>query len=58
MIIPVIGHLCLDIIEHPDKTETESYGGIFFSVVTLANLLPAKDTIRPASVSEKAIMMH
>ncbi|HMD13841.1 MAG TPA: carbohydrate kinase family protein [Bacteroidota bacterium] len=47
MIIPVIGHLCLDIIEHPDKTETQSYGGIFFSVVTLANLLSAKDTIRP-----------
>jgi len=47
MIITVIGHLCLDVIEHPDGTETEHYGGIYFSVVTLANLLKKSDTIQP-----------
>jgi sugar/nucleoside kinase (ribokinase family) len=47
MKITVIGHLCLDVIHHPDGTETQSYGGIFFSVATLANLLRARDTIAP-----------
>ena len=47
MTITVIGHLCLDVIHHPDGTETRSYGGIFFSLATLANLLGPKDTIFP-----------
>jgi sugar/nucleoside kinase (ribokinase family) len=47
MIITVIGHLCLDIIRHHDGRETRGYGGIFFSVATLANLLQPRDTIRP-----------
>ena len=47
MIIAVIGHLCMDVIQHADGTETQSYGGIYFSVATLANLLTDEDTIRP-----------
>ena len=47
MKITVIGHLCLDVILHPDGTETQSYGGIFFSVAALANLLGPKDTVAP-----------
>ena len=47
MKITVIGHLCLDAIQHPDGTETQSYGGIFFSVATLANLLGKRDIIVP-----------
>ena len=47
MIVAVIGHLCLDVIQHADGTETRSYGGIYFSVATLANLLTDEDTIRP-----------
>ncbi len=47
MTITVIGHLCLDVIHHADGTESESYGGIFFSLATLANLLGPRDTIYP-----------
>jgi len=48
MIIPVIGHICLDVIHHHDGTTSESYGGIYFAVATLANLLdPKNDTVRP-----------
>jgi sugar/nucleoside kinase (ribokinase family) len=47
MKITVTGHLCLDIIRHPDGSETRSYGGIFFSVAALANLLGPKDTVAP-----------
>jgi sugar/nucleoside kinase (ribokinase family) len=37
----------MDVIHHADNTETQSYGGIFFSVATLANLLSESDTIVP-----------
>jgi len=47
MTITVIGHLCLDVIRHSGRNETRSYGGIFFSVATLANLLGPNDTILP-----------
>ena len=47
MKITVIGHLCLDIIEQPDGNETQSYGGIFFCVSALANLLGKNDTVVP-----------
>jgi sugar/nucleoside kinase (ribokinase family) len=47
MTITIIGHLCLDVISHADGTETQSYGGIFFSVATAANLLCPNDTIYP-----------
>ena len=47
MTITVIGHLCLDVIDHTDGTGTEGHGGIFFSVATLANLLGENDRIYP-----------
>ncbi|TAK57900.1 MAG: carbohydrate kinase family protein [Bacteroidetes bacterium] len=47
MNITVIGHLCLDVIHHHDGTETQSYGGIFFSVATLASVLGEKDAVLP-----------
>src|SRR5258707_3835355 len=47
MKIVVIGHLCLDVIHHADVPETKGYGGIFFSIAALANLLPVEDTIVP-----------
>jgi len=45
--ITVIGHLCLDEIRHADGRTTRSYGGIYFAVATLAEILPPADTIRP-----------
>jgi sugar/nucleoside kinase (ribokinase family) len=45
--IAVVGHLCLDIIRHSDGKETKSYGGIFYSVGALANLLKPGDVISP-----------
>jgi sugar/nucleoside kinase (ribokinase family) len=47
MKITVIGHLCLDVIHHADGSETESPGGIFFSVAALAHLLTPPDTVVP-----------
>src|ERR1041385_952216 len=47
MTITVVGHLCLDVIHHSTGKETRSYGGIFFSVATLANLLNNGDTVHP-----------
>lgn len=49
MVITVIGHLCKDVIHLPDEKETqqESFGGILFSVLTLANLMSEKDRIQP-----------
>jgi len=47
MKITVVGHLCFDVIHHADGTETRSPGGIFFSIATLANILPLNDIIQP-----------
>jgi sugar/nucleoside kinase (ribokinase family) len=49
MIITVIGHLCKDIVHLPDEKETqqESFCGILFTVLTLANLMSEKDRIQP-----------
>jgi sugar/nucleoside kinase (ribokinase family) len=50
MKIVVIGHLCLDVIHQPGENgmrEFQGYGGIFFSVATLANLLPDGGSIIP-----------
>jgi len=47
MKITVIGHICLDVIELPNGTTSQSYGGIFFSIAALANLLNKNDTIIP-----------
>ena len=47
MTITIIGHLCLDVIHHANGAETQSYGGIFFSIATAANLLSSNDTVYP-----------
>ena len=47
MKITVIGHLCLDVIQRADGSESEGYGGIFYAVAALANLLKARDVVQP-----------
>lgn len=47
MNILVIGHLCLDIIHPFEGEETRSYGGIYYSVITLARLLEKGDSVIP-----------
>lgn len=47
MTIVVIGHLCLDLIHQIGGEEARSYGGIYFSVAALANLLGPSDHIVP-----------
>ncbi|MBI5475358.1 MAG: carbohydrate kinase family protein [Ignavibacteriales bacterium] len=47
MTITVIGHPCYDVIVQPDGTETESFGGIYFTIATLAQLLKNTDKIFP-----------
>lgn len=43
----VIGHPCFDVIQHPNGEEIQSYGGIYYSVATLANLADAHRSILP-----------
>ncbi len=43
----VVGHLCLDVIHPIDAPEIQSYGGIYYSVATLAALLGENDTVLP-----------
>jgi len=45
--ITVIGHLCLDEIRHAGGGSTRSYGGIYFALATLAEVLLPGDTVRP-----------
>ena len=49
MVITVIGHLCKDVVHLPNEKETqqESFGGILFTVITLANMMSEKDRIQP-----------
>lgn len=49
MVITIIGHLCKDIVHLPGEEETqqESFGGIMFTLLTLANLMSEKDRIQP-----------
>ena len=49
MVLTVIGHLCKDIVHLPDEKEIqqESFGGILYTVLTLANLMNEKDRIQP-----------
>ena len=47
MNITLIGHICNDIIHHPDGTETQGYGGIYYSLATLANVADNNTTILP-----------
>ncbi len=50
----VIGHLCKDIIHPPEGTEVRSYGGIYYTVATLATLLNASDSVIPVFGVSKA----
>ncbi|CUS96031.1 carbohydrate kinase family protein [Candidatus Kryptobacter tengchongensis] len=43
----LVGHLCLDVIHLPDGSEVQSYGGIFFSLASLANIVDDEDIIYP-----------
>lgn len=43
----VIGHLCRDFIHPVDEPEIQSYGGIYYSVATLASLLGENDRVIP-----------
>ncbi len=43
----VVGHLCLDVIHPVDGPEVESYGGIYYSLATLASLLGPSDAVTP-----------
>jgi sugar/nucleoside kinase (ribokinase family) len=49
MIITIIGHLCKDIVHLPDEKEAqqESFGGIMFTLLALANLMSERDVIQP-----------
>lgn len=50
MKITVIGHLCLDVIHLPAEEggkEVQSFGGITYTLLTLANLVSPQDTILP-----------
>ncbi len=43
----LVGHLCLDVIHLVDGSEVQSYGGIFFSLASLANIVDDGDLIYP-----------
>ncbi len=43
----VIGHLCMDVIHPVDGPEMQSYGGIYYSIASLASLLGENDTVLP-----------
>lgn len=47
MKILVIGHLCMDVIHPVDEPEIHSYGGIYYSIATLASLLQSTDRVVP-----------
>lgn len=47
MNITLIGHICQDVIHHPDGTETQGYGGVYYSLATLANVADNNTTILP-----------
>ncbi len=49
MVITVIGHICKDIVHKPKEEDTtqESFGGIIYTILTLANLMTEKDKIQP-----------
>jgi len=47
MKVLVLGHLCLDVIHPAQGAEIESYGGIYYSVATLASLLEPRDKVVP-----------
>jgi len=49
MTITIIGHLCKDIVHGPDEqgVQEESFGGIMFTLLTLANLMNERDCVQP-----------
>jgi len=49
MTLTIIGHLCKDIVHLPGENDTheESFGGIMFTLLTLANLMSERDCIQP-----------
>ena len=49
MTITIIGHLCKDIVHGPDEQDIqeESFGGIMFTLLTLANLMNERDCVQP-----------
>lgn len=47
MKILVVGHFCLDRIHSESGKETDSYGGIYYSLITLAGLLGKEDSVVP-----------
>jgi hypothetical protein len=49
MTITIIGHLCKDIVHLPGEevAHEESFGGIMFALLTLANLMSERDCIQP-----------
>ena len=49
MIITAIGHLCKDVIHYPNEKETpqEFFGGIMYTLLTLANIMSDRDRIQP-----------
>ena len=42
-----IGHFCLDVIHPQEGPEVQSYGGIYYTLATLATLADTNDTIIP-----------
>ncbi|MBU1298350.1 MAG: carbohydrate kinase family protein, partial [Bacteroidetes bacterium] len=54
MKITVIGHICMDVIRHPDGKESQGYGGIYYSLVALANIVDPYTKLFPVfSVGNK-----
>lgn len=47
MNITLIGHICKDVIHFPDGKEEKGYGGIYYSLLTLANLFEKNVKIYP-----------
>ncbi len=49
MTITIIGHICKDIIHLPGEKDVqeESFGGIMYTLLTLANLMSERDCVQP-----------
>jgi len=49
MTITVIGHICKDVIHSDGKSEDteERFGGIYYTIAALANLMSERDTLQP-----------
>jgi sugar/nucleoside kinase (ribokinase family) len=51
MVLTVIGHICKDIVHLPDEqgndAAKETFGGIIYTLLTLANLMSDKDVLQP-----------